>query len=160
MIGASVSIVSANAVTALTAVSKLCVMALATFSQSTFAVKSCTAAVALCSIGVTESRIGSPNAAFSCLHDSFRLPRTFSQPSASREACPSAPDSFFESSTIFRRVSCFWISESSLYFCPKSSIAAAFRVVSVAESPRAASLAKLPFKKDCNVSVACSTLVS
>lgn len=56
--------------------------------------------VTLCITGMTACRAGVPAAAMNCRHASFKLPCTFSQPSASREACPIAPDSFCASTTI------------------------------------------------------------
>ena len=90
-----------------------------------------------------------PAAAFKSLTDCFKFPSWLDQVSDSLAACPSAPEALFASSTIDNSVNCFSASLKSLNDFPYRLFAAVFLVVSVHESPRAASFSKFPFKNDC-----------
>ena len=106
---------------------------------------------------VATWRIGWPTTARSCFQLSLRLPVTFSQPSASRLACPIAPESWLASLTICKSVSCFCDSDKSINDLPYSLLAAAFRVVSVQDKPSAASFSKLPLRNDFRLSAVSSS---
>ena len=95
--------------------------------------------VTSCTAGIRASSMAWPWVAENCRQASFRLPWTLDQLSASREAWPMAPESSWASTTIWSKACCFWISVRSLNSLPNISMAWAFRVVSVAETPRAAS---------------------
>ena len=105
------------------------------------AVRFLSPAVMLWIMGVMPVRMGLPSWARVCRMASLNSPCTLAQLSASRAAWPSAPEALLPASTMASRVSTFWASVSSWKLLAYSSLALAFRVVSVAAMPRAASLA-------------------
>ena len=102
--------------------------------------------VRFCIPTTRASKTTEPIVALKSSHVCFKLPMTFSQPSASRDACPIAPDTLLASSYILKSTSCCCKPDNFEYSLPNNSVALALRVVSVDKIPKLSATWKLPFK--------------
>ena len=102
--------------------------------------------VKFCIAVTSPSKTTEPIVALKSSHVCFKFPMTFSQPSASRDACPIAPDTLLASSYILKSTSCCCKPDNFEYSLPNNSVALALRVVSVDKIPKLSATWKLPFK--------------